>query len=270
MNIHRKVSKSVALNAKIFYTFAMKKKLLISCTILALTSCASGTTNFSSILPFQGDQLIKFDNSSEDLERYWVSHGYSNRGMFLSNWSNERVRYENDIAYLSILDKDDGKNYGAEIRTKTGYLYGYFGGRMKPFRHSGTVQSIFTYNGGRNRWDEIDIEFLGKDTTRVQFNYYCDGVGGHEFYYDLGFDASEDFHEYGFLWEENQITWYVDRVAVYRAQATLIQWGNFFINVWAGDTSDAGIRRWVGPYEKTDIPLETAYDYLTYAPLDNQ
>ena len=30
------------------------------------------------------------------------------------------------------------------------------------------------------RWDEIDIEFLGKDTPKVQFNYYTNGQGNHE------------------------------------------------------------------------------------------
>lgn len=46
----------------------------------------------------------------------------------------------------------------------------------------------------------IDIEILGKDTTKVQLNYYTDGVGKHEYMYDLGFDSSEAFHTYGFDW----------------------------------------------------------------------
>lgn len=46
---------------------------------------------------------------------------------------------------------------------------------------------------------EIDIEVLGKDTTKVQFNYYTNGVGNHEYMYDLGFDASEGFHTYGLI-----------------------------------------------------------------------
>ena len=31
--------------------------------------------------------------------------------------------------------------------------------------------------GERNPHDEIDIEFLGKDTTHVQFNFFVDGKG---------------------------------------------------------------------------------------------
>ena len=56
---------------------------------------------------------------------------------------------------------------------------------------------------------------LGKDTTKVQFNYYTNGVGNHEYMYDLGFDASEGYHTYGFDWQKDSITWYVDGKAVY-------------------------------------------------------
>ena len=244
------------------------RKRLVPLFVVALTSCVQGTTHFDSFTSFPSTRLIEFDTSDADRSLYRISNGYTNGNMFASYWDHNRVRYENGVAYLSVVDKPDGKNYGAELRTNQGYLYGYFGARMKTFKHSGTVQSIFTYNGGWNRWDEIDIEFLGKDTTKVQFNYYCDGKGGHEYMHTLGFDSSEDFHEYGFKWEEKRITWYVDGKPVYAVDAELIQWGQFFLNVWAGDTTDAGIRRWLGDYEKTDTPKEAAYDYMIYAPLE--
>ena len=37
-----------------------------------------------------------------------------------------------------------------------------------------------------------DVEILGKDTTKLQTNYFTDGVGGHETVISLGFDASAD------------------------------------------------------------------------------
>ena len=61
---------------------------------------------------------------------------------------------------------------------------------------------------------------MGKDTTGVQFNYYVNGQGGHEYWYDLGFDASEEFHEYGFRWAEDSITWTVDGKDVYTVEAS--------------------------------------------------
>lgn len=38
----------------------------------------------------------------------------------------------------------------------------------------------------------------------MQFNYFTDSRGSHEFLYDLGFDASEEFHTYGFDWQAGQ------------------------------------------------------------------
>lgn len=241
-------------------------------TVIAalLASCAASTKSNSALDPVRNDwvaaaqKFVDFDDSEEERSKLRVSNGWSNHGMFLSVWRDSRVRKEGGIAYLSVVDTDT-ENQGAEIRSNRGYLYGYFGGRMKTFSRSGTVQSIFTYNGGQYIWDEIDIEFLGKDTTKVQFNYYHEGVGGHEYMYDLGFDSSAGFHDYGFLWEENRITWFVDFVPVYTVEASLGQWGYFFINVWAGKSS---VRDWLGDYAPSSTPFEAQYDYLVQRPLD--
>ena len=244
----------------------VSKWIRFSCMALCLipTSCNSGIPVDGKLF-VRGENVLNFNSIEEDGAVSWISNGYSNGGMFRSRWSRDRVRCEDGIGYLSVYD-DGNTNYGAEIRTTQGYLYGYFGGRMKTFKRSGTVQSIFTYNGGHYIWDEIDIEFLGKDTTHVQFNYYSNGQGGHEYWYDLGFDSSEDFHDYGFRWEADCITWYVDFKPVYAVEAKLGQWGRFFVNVWAGQPS---VYDWLSKYNPTDVPLEAQYDCLYYAPLED-
>ena len=146
--------------------------ILIPVAALALVAgCSRPSAPFDDT-PFKmGEHILEFDSLEEDSKVSWISNGYSNNGMFRSYWSKDRVNYKDGIGYLSLVDIDD-KNYGAEIRTKEGYLYGYFGARMKTFKRSGTVQSVFTYNGGPQYiWDEIDIEILGKNTREVQFNY---------------------------------------------------------------------------------------------------
>ena len=62
------------------------------------------------------------------------------------------------------------------------------------------MTSLFTYTGPAEgtQHDEIDIEFLGNDTTKMQVNYYVNGVGGHEAIINLGFDAAASAHEYAF------------------------------------------------------------------------
>lgn len=135
-------------------------------------------------------------------------------------------------------DEEAKVNYAGEYRSKEFFGYGYYSVRMKAIPRAGIVSSFFTYTGksdGGNPWDEIDIEFLGYDMTRVQFNYFSNGVGGHEKWYKLGFDASKEFHEYGFKWTPDSITWYVDTVPVHNAtQSIPVTPGRIMINAWIG------------------------------------
>ena len=138
------------------------------------------------------------------------------------------------------------------------YSYGFYSVKMKPVKKSGVISSFFIYTG--HPWDEIDIEFLGKDTTKVQFNYFTNGVGGHEYVYDLGFDASEEYHEYAFEWREDSITWYVDGKAVYRATEDIPSHaGYLMMNLW--NVSD-DMAYWPGKFDGKDLPLEAHYEWI--------
>ena len=53
--------------------------------------------------------------------------------------------------------------------------------------------------------NEIDFEWLLKDRSKVQTNYYVKGKGGHEQAIDLGFDCADDFHNYALLWTAKRI-----------------------------------------------------------------
>ena len=183
--------------------------ILVSCSLNRSTGRTTGLTEEYKAVP-----IINFDGTEEDKALYEVKNGYGNGGMFLSAWKRDNFKINNEIGEFSLSDTND-HNYGVEVKTYQGYLYGYFGARMKTFKRQGTVQSIFTYNGGYFAWDEIDIEFLGKDTTTVQFNYFHNGEGGHEYIHHLGFDSSEAFHDYGFKWDRDTITWFVDFKPVY-------------------------------------------------------
>ena len=126
------------------------------------------------------------------------------------------------------------------------------------------VSSFFTYTGpsDNNPWDEIDIEFLGKDTTKVQFNYFTNGKGGHEHIYDLGFDAAEEFHTYGFYWQADAITWYVDGEAVYTAEKNLpVTPSKIMANTWPG----TGVDGWLNAYDGT-TPITAEYRYIDFRP----
>lgn len=138
---------------------------------------------------------------------------------------------------------------------------------MKPSPRPGVVSSFFTFTNESygNPWDEIDIEFLGYDMTRVQFNYYSNGEGKHEKWYKLGFDASKDFHEYGFQWTADSITWYVDNESVHPATESIPTTpGRIMINAWIASPSASG---WAGLFDNKFPGPSAEYKWIDYKPL---
>jgi len=192
--------------------------------------------------------------------------GWSNGGMFNCTWRAANVWFD---GYLNLkIDRDysTGGYSGGEYRTNDTFGYGMYDVSMKPIKNDGVVSSFFTYTGPSDGtvWDEIDIEFLGKDTTKVQFNYYTNGVGNHEYVYNLGFDASQSFHQYGFLWQPGKITWYVDGKAVYSATENIPTTpGKIMLNAWPG----TGVDEWLKPYNGR-TPLVAQYDWINWKKVD--
>lgn len=197
------------------------------------------------------------------------ANGWTNGHMFDCTWRADNVTFENGIMFLKI-DQDGESNQpkwsGGEYRTQKSYSYGIYEVRMKPIKNNGVVSSFFTYTGpsDNNPWDEIDIEFLGKDTTKVQFNYFTNGVGEHEYIHDLGFDAAEEFHDYAFEWKKDSITWYVDGIPVHKATDNIPQTpGKVMMNVWPG----IGVDGWLKAFDGT-VPLKAEYDWMRVTQYD--
>lgn len=254
----------------------MRKKFLYLLSALALTATISagtlmlagcgpdGQTENLTDEPLKTTTTIA-DWSEGEAPAVFESDGWTNGNPFNTQWTANNVAYENGVAKLTISDNPSGSEetfteyYGGEMRTYQYFGYGDYEVSMKPAKKAGTASTFFTCTGNYdtnpntgkpNPWDEIDIEFLGQDTTKVQFNYYVNGKGGHEYMYDLGFDASEDFHKYGFRWTEDYITWFVDGKPVYRVDATESSpmpstAGRVLMNYWCGASA---AENWMGKY----------------------
>src|SRR5512142_1039532 len=145
----------------------------------------------------------------------WQMANWANGTPFNCGFLPDHVTFANGFMTLKLDNvASSGKSYsGGEYRTIDTFSYGRFETRMKAAKASGVVSSFFTYTG--SPWDEIDVEVLGKNTNQVQFNYFVNGVGGHEKLVDLGFDASAGYHTYAFDWKAGSISWYVDGVLKY-------------------------------------------------------
>ena len=240
--------------------------------------------------PLNAETLIDFANGANP-DVLFESDGWSNGDVFNVVWKKHNVHYEDGIMRLGISEEkasawiNDAEveyNYTAgEARTQNYYHYGDYEVSMKPSANAGTASTFFVCtgpydlkNGVPNAHDEIDIEFLGKDTTHVQFNFFVDGVGGNEFMYDLGFDASEEFHTYGFRWEENAITWFVDGKPVYKVTTDtsvtegknirIVEKlpstaGRILTNYWCGNEGAWG---WMGKYQGEQHDNGTTYQWI--------
>lgn len=240
----------------------MKKIVtMVLSTAVLLCNLHTSAINADAASTFTGNYYgLGFDYHDSGLME--ISNGWSNGEMFNCTWNNSNVAFSNGLLNLNIYRDWNRKYTGGEYRTKQAFGYGMYNVRMKPAKNDGIVSSFFTYTGPSDgtRWDEIDIEFLGKDTTSVQFNYFTNGVGNHEYVYHLGYDASDNFHQYGFLWLPNRITWYVDEKPVYTSWSNIPSTpGRIMMNIWPG----TGVDSWLNPYNGT-APLTAQYDWASY------
>ena len=196
-------------------------------------------------------------------EKFWARDDRGNGSPFNCSFKRDNAKIEDGVLTLWLTTTDSGYA-GAEYRNVEKTPFGYYAVSMKAARCDGVISSFFIYCG--RPWDEIDIEFLGNDTTKVQFNYYHNGQGNHEYLYDLGFDASEEFHEYGFDWQPDSITWYVDGKPVYKATTDIpTAAGNLMVNLWNVADSHA---YWAGKFDSSPLPVTAQYQWFGYQSAD--
>ena len=223
-----------------------------------------GNNSNSSTGSFDSSATMADDFRTGSSRYFIASDGWTNGDPFDCGWYKSQTAFRNGALELTIDRDNTGKYHyaGAEYRTNDFYGFGYYETSMQAIKNTGVNSSFFTYTGpsDNNPWDEIDIEILGKDTTKVQFNYYTNGQGNHEKMYDLGFDSSQGFHTFGFDWQRDHITWYVDGKAVYTAYDNIPQTpGKIMMNAWPG----TGVDDWLGHYDGR-TPLTARYQWVTY------
>jgi len=152
-----------------------------------------------------------------------------------------------DVTQLTLREQTTAVRLftSAAIVTQQKFLLGKFAAMLKPTNAQGLVTGMFLYRDSPHQ--EIDIEFLGKDTTKMLVNvFYNPGLDGTKLEYgyrgtpvliDLGFDASKEFHQYEIEWHENILRWHVDGHVVHER----VRWDptpipnlpmEFNVNIW--------------------------------------
>lgn len=189
------------------------------------------------------------DLSPKSLESsFWASDTERRHGHYGGRWAAENIRSTPKGVELQVhREKTPDSPYSnAEFRSKNEYGYGRYEAIMQVGKGDGLVSAFFTYTGpyANAPHDEIDVEFLGKDTTKVLFNYWHKGQRGSFATFDLPFDASEAAHLYAFEWTPDKITWFIDGEPYYSTEPgdTKIPSyaGRLYFSHWTGVPSMSG------------------------------
>jgi GR25 family glycosyltransferase involved in LPS biosynthesis len=158
----------------------------------------------------------------------------------------------------------------AALCSRERYTHGRFAAVVQSASAPGLVTGIFLHRNAPRQ--EIDIELLGKDTTKMLVNvYYNPGSEGARMEYgyrgtpmliDLGFDAAKDSHEYAIEWNSMSIRWLVDGEVVYERG----NWDptpiphlpmNFNVNLWCSRSEQLA-----GQLNDRDLPAHTDIEEL--------
>ncbi len=167
-------------------------------------------------------------------DRIFKASAHDNNDSFYgAHWREENVTPTSSGTLLSVQRvRGLSLPYTAgEIQSEQKYGYGRYEAILRPSRGSGLATAFFTYTGPwfGDPHDEIDIEFLGKDTTKVHFNYFRRGRTGKSAIFDLPFDAADADRLYAFEWTPEGITWFVDGEPYYATEP-----GDEFLPVASG------------------------------------
>jgi endo-1,3-1,4-beta-glycanase ExoK len=212
--------------------------------------------------------------TSIDKSFWYISNGWANGDYQSCEWREGAIAVSGGFLHMTLSDHGGiQRPIGcAEIRTNQRPGYGLYEARMRAAAGSGLNTAFFTYVGppqGVPQWDEIDFEFLGKDTHSVQTNFYTDGKSQGGVVVPLGYDASAEFHNYAIDWRPTKIRWYVDGKLVHESPdgAPIPSHpGSLFFSLWSGAQQEDA---WLGAFHYTQ-PATADVEWTAFTPIGNK
>lgn len=206
----------------------------------------------------RAEQTSAFHDPFETLdEGRWHLADYDfDHPHFDTDWRRRQVQHEGSASRLALVIAPRAgaslarRNHfeGASLRRRETSGFGRYEADIKPARGAGLVTGFFLYTGPYygTRHDEIDIEFLGKNTRMMQASWFVDGALQTR-QIPLGFDAAAQSRRYAFEWWPDRLRWFVGAQMVFevtRRQAQLPAVpGYLYLNLWAAAPS---LANWAG------------------------
>lgn len=192
---------------------------------------------------------------------------------FRTAWKRSSITRNADgsvaLSLIPAPEEAEKDFFGAEVQRTRRTHFGRYEVVMKAAKGNGVISSFFTYTGPYfgDAHDEIDFEFLGKDTTKVWLNRFVDGQKLPGRLVDLGFDAADAPHLYTLDWLPDRIVWSIDGrefLTVTSAETAIPQIPQrIYLNIWGGAE---GQKYWSG-VAPDDTRTAAHYYCVSYRPL---
>ena len=239
----------------------------MACSEVISLATAAATSLAGILEPDLGDlvDVSKLDDLPDwHVAEYDFSHPH-----FETDWRRSQVALQQNDLLLSLEPHKAGQNLfvSGSIRHQHRTHFGRYQARLRPAAGQGLVTGLFVYTGPSygTRHDEIDIEFLGKDTGGIHLATFVDGVLSNWFV-PLGFDAAHASRRYGFDWYPDRLIWHVDGCEIFRIEgpdAPIPKTPGFmFANLWAVDHA---LENWAGVPEQ-DAKASAIFSEFSFTP----
>ncbi|KAJ1992936.1 putative glycosidase CRH2, partial [Dimargaris cristalligena] len=170
--------------------------LLMSLVLLNSTHVQAAAAELNiPVPPYQRCDTFTYQMTKEDIEKDFVVD------------LPEQVTYENGIMYWEVNEQ---KYWPGLTYRENDIWYGKASITLKMAPKSGIATAFIR---GKQSADEIDYEWVGKDTKNVQSTFFVDG--GHEERKEAKLsagssDLAENFHTYDLVYKSDMIEWWLD------------------------------------------------------------
>ncbi|ORZ03978.1 concanavalin A-like lectin/glucanase domain-containing protein [Syncephalastrum racemosum] len=186
-------------------------------------------------------------------------------------FTRDNVQVNNGVLSVSVTN-GPGKamRCGGFGTQRTDLLYGSFRANIRMPSINGTVAAMYMYNPEQ----EIDIETLSSVSPHQSYFAVHPGLleDGHASHLThdnhwLGFDPSQDYHEYRFDWLKDAVVFYIDGVEAHRMVTNVPNLpGRLMFNHW----SDGNPNFSQGPpTEDTSMDVKNITAFFNYTVTDS-
>lgn len=216
----------------------------------------------------EGSFLSRFDNG-DPLPDGWQISNFAVRSPGLRTaWTRNAVTSGGlkgmplELRLYPAPAESDKNFFGGQVQRQRRTHYGHYEVEMTAGRGNGVISSFFTYTGPYfgDPHDEIDFEFLGRDTTKVWVNRFAKGERLPGKWIDLGLDAAAGPNVYAFDWLPDRIIWFVNGREIHRIEAKDRVLpdipGRIYFDIWTGGR---GQTHWAGWADQSTESLAKYY-----------